>query len=75
MTIAAALLFILAGITITLIVLTWAGERSHKLDLLLDVAQAEGAEPYTPEHSKHLMGQETRRIDPAAVKRAAGKDE
>jgi hypothetical protein len=81
MTIAAALLFILAGITVTLIVLTWAGERFHKVDVLLELAEAEAEaaelyvpidpEPYAPEHSSHLRGQRTRRIDPAAVKRAA----
>jgi hypothetical protein len=70
MTIAAALLFILAGITVTLIVLTWAGERSHKLDVLLEQSEAEMAETYAPEHSSHLRGQKTRRIDPAAVQRA-----
>lgn len=70
MTIVSALLLLLAGATVTLIVLTWMGERSHKLDHVLEQAEAEMAETYAPNHSKHLMGLETRRIDPAAVRRA-----
>lgn len=78
MTIVSALLLLLAGATVTLIVLTWMSERSHKLDHVLEQAEAEmvetyvpiESEPYAPSHSQHAMGLKTRRIDPAAVRRA-----